>query len=410
MRRAKIGQGWGVAVLWLSLVQLVVLVGACRKEMLPQQTDVQHVEDFTPTPGLAGVYVLNGGGVGSNETTLDFLDFSNGSYHHNIYAERNHEKNASLGDNGLDMAVHDGRLFISVNKSHRVVVLDAYTAKFLTRLDGINDCRYLAFDSHGNGYVTSYLTPGRNTVAEPRGEVVRFSTKEANLGEITGRVSVGYQPEHMLVVDESDQMFVTCSGMYKRPTCDDRLFELDLKEFRVAGSLKVATNLNLIWRTGTGFWVTARGNMLDQVAECHRFNLTREAGQSKFDALPPRKTGTWELDSRVAQKVLLADGYNDNMVVLSGDVDLNTLRFLNPTFLRLNIKGPRIEPLKLDETAAEIENPVSLSVAPNGDIFIGDAKNYNSSGMLYCFDKTGKRKWKVRTGIIPTRIVFLPKK
>ena len=43
----------------------------------------------------------------------------------------------------------------------------------------------------------------------------------------------------------------------------------------------------------------------------------------------------------------------------------------------------------------------------SGDIFVTDAKNYVSSGTLYCFDKHGKKKWSVRTGDIPAHITFL---
>lgn len=414
MKRKSRSNGWGIAVLWLCLVQLLVLAGGCRKEVLPPKSEVESVEGFSKSAGYAGVYVLNSGGEGSNETTLDFLDFADGTYHRNIYAENNPDKVASLGDNGVDLAVHEGRLYISVNKSHRVEILDAYTAKHLARVSGINDSRYFAFDDKGNGYVTSYLAPGRNSVAEPRGEVVRFSTQDGSLGEITGRVSVGYQPEHMLVLSETGQMFVTCSGMYNRPQCDDRLYEVDLNGFRVSGSLKIATNLDLITPASTGvIWVSARGNMLDQSPCVHKLSLKREEvdGQllDRYDVYLMKNT-KGETDSQVDVKILLIDGMDDRAkVALCGELDLNTRRFINTSFNRVNTINGRLTPLEL-EVADQIQSPVSLAVADNGDIYVGDAKNYNSSGMLYCFDRNGKLKWKVRTGIIPTKIVFLPAK
>jgi outer membrane protein assembly factor BamB len=53
----------------------------------------------------------------------------------------------------------------------------------------------------------------------------------------------------------------------------------------------------------------------------------------------------------------------------------------------------------------------SFPATVNGDNVIAftDAKNYVSSGTLYCYDKNGIRKWGVRTGDIPAHMVFLYK-
>ena len=42
----------------------------------------------------AGLYLLNEGNMGSNKCTLDFVDFENGYYVRNLYAE----KNPNVGD------------------------------------------------------------------------------------------------------------------------------------------------------------------------------------------------------------------------------------------------------------------------------------------------------------------------
>jgi DNA-binding beta-propeller fold protein YncE len=52
--------------------------------------------------------------------------------------------------------------------------------------------------------------------------------------------------------------------------------------------------------------------------------------------------------------------------------------------------------------------PYGVAVNPvNKDIFVTDAKDYVSSGTLYCFDKTGKKKWSVVTGDIPGHFAFV---
>jgi DNA-binding beta-propeller fold protein YncE len=61
-----------------------------------------------------------------------------------------------------------------------------------------------------------------------------------------------------------------------------------------------------------------------------------------------------------------------------------------------------------DGTEKTIKMPYGVAVNPvNKDIFVTDAKDYVSSGTLYCFDKTGKKKWSVTTGDIPGHFAFI---
>ena len=63
-----------------------------------------------------------------------------------------------------------------------------------------------------------------------------------------------------------------------------------------------------------------------------------------------------------------------------------------------------------DGTEKSITIPYGIAIHPEtGDIYVTDAKNYVSSGTLYCFDRYGKKKWSVRTGDIPAHMVFLNK-
>ena len=62
-----------------------------------------------------------------------------------------------------------------------------------------------------------------------------------------------------------------------------------------------------------------------------------------------------------------------------------------------------------DGTDREIEKPYGIMVHPETkDIFITDAGNYVTPGVLYCFDKEGKKKWSVVTGNIPGHFALLP--
>ena len=62
-----------------------------------------------------------------------------------------------------------------------------------------------------------------------------------------------------------------------------------------------------------------------------------------------------------------------------------------------------------DGTDKQIEKPYGIMVDPETkDIYITDAGNYVTPGILYCFDKEGKKKWSVRAGNIPGHFALLP--
>jgi DNA-binding beta-propeller fold protein YncE len=57
-----------------------------------------------------------------------------------------------------------------------------------------------------------------------------------------------------------------------------------------------------------------------------------------------------------------------------------------------------------------IVNPYALDVDPaTGDVYVGDAKDYVSSGEVFCFDKNGKKKFSfnVTPGISPIKTVLI---
>ena len=87
--------------------------------------------------------------------------------------------------------------------------------------------------------------------------------------------------------------------------------------------------------------------------------------------------------------------YTGSNTISYGIIDIRTHQRVSENFIT-------------DGTEKEITIPYGIAIHPEtGDIFVTDAKNYVSSGTLYCFDRRGRKKWSVRTGDIPAHITFL---
>lgn len=374
------------------LICLLALVGACRHDEIVVPTEYDIINDPpAPDSKIRGFYLLNEGNMGSNKCTLDFLDYRTGTYARNLYAERNPNVIKELGDVGNDIAVYGSKLYIVVNCSHKVEVLDARSGVRLGQVD-IPNCRYIRFH-RGKAYVSTYVGPVLIDPDAPKGAVYEVDTLSL---AVTRRVTVGYQPEEMEIMD--DYMYVANSGGYRAPVYDNTLSVIQMIDFKKVESITVDINLHRVRQDRLKqLWVTSRGDYKQRPARL--FVLTKRPG---FNQMQVSDT----LDVAVSDMAIRGDSlyyittqwsdYSQTNTVGYGIIDIRTHKVVADNFIT-------------DGTEREITIPYSIAIHPEtGDIFITDAKNYVSSGTLYCFSPDGRKKWSVRTGDIPAHIAFLP--
>lgn len=360
------------------ILGMLALLASCRHDemVFPSES-----EETGGGKGKGGMYVLNEGNMGSNKSTLDYYDFSTGIYHRNIYAERNPNEVMELGDVGNDIAIYGSKLYITVNCSHKVEVLEAATARKIKQIDVAN-CRFLAFEG-GNAYVSSYIGPVGVDPNSPRGGVVRIDTASLT---VTGQVEVGYQPEEMAVADGF--LFVANSGGYRPPEYDNTITVIDLKTFTPTYNITTEINLHRLKKDRYGnLWATSRGNNADipsSLIKISKFPDGKYAPAKKFD--------------------IACDNFalkGDSLLYFgqrNGKYTYGTLDILS---------GEELGSFISSTTAGKIIRPYGIAVRPEtGNIFITDAKNYVSSGTLYCLSTQGEELWNAKTGDIPTAMAF----
>ncbi len=88
-------------VLPLILILSALLFTGCREDevVVPTEYEVLPVVK-ADDDNVVGMYLLNEGNMGSNKCTLDYLDYVQGYYVRNLYAERNPTVVKQLGDVG----------------------------------------------------------------------------------------------------------------------------------------------------------------------------------------------------------------------------------------------------------------------------------------------------------------------
>ena len=375
--------------MWLLLV---LLVTACRTDemVIPSEYDRLPI-GATPGCDPIGMYVLNEGNMGSNKASIDYVDFENGLYARNLYAERNPTVIKELGDVGNDLQIYGSKLYAVLNSSHKVEVMDARTLVRIGQID-IANCRSINFDK-GNAYVTSYVGP---IAIDPNAQPGAVYCVDTATLAITGKCTVGYQPEELTFIDR--HIYIANSGGYRKPNYDNTISVVDMTTMRQVQKIAVAPNLHRIRKDAYGrLWVSSRG---DEASIPSRLFVLERKEPTSYEMIV---TDTLDIpcsdmfmsgDSLYFYSLAWSDKLERN-VIAYGIVDVRTKQLITDSFIT-------------DGTETDIEKPYGVAVNPtNGDIYVTDGKNYVSSGTVHCYTREGKRKWSMRAGDIPAHMVFL---
>ena len=359
---------------------------SCREDdviFIPEEVQVSNPE-FSE---VGGFYLLNEGNMGSNKCTLDYYDFSTGIYTRNIYGNANPNVPKELGDVGNDLKVYGNRLYAVINCSNKVEVMDKSTAKRIGQVD-IPNCRYIAFHK-GYAYVTSYAGP---VVIDPEYDQIGYVAKvdTASL-QVVAQCLVGYQPDDIEIVE--DKIYVANSGGYRVPNYERTVSVIDIETFKVEETIDVDINLSrLVADKHGGLWIATRGDYYQVESSLYCYDVRKRRIVKHLDV--PVSNMCIEGDSIYVVSSAWSNVTMSNRVTFAV-IDVTKQEQVSENFIT-------------DGTEAEIKAPYGVSVNPiSHDIYITDARNMVNPGYLHCYDRTGVRKWSVRTGDVPAHIAFL---
>ncbi len=382
-------------ILYVLLATAMLLTSCRGKEPVQPDPEVDPVTPPDASAECEGFYLLNQGNMGSNKATLDYFSYTTGTYSRNIYPDRNPGVVKELGDVGNDLQIYGGKMYAVINCSNLVEIMDAATAVHITAIS-IPNCRYIAF-YNGKAYVTSYA--GAKSIGDEEiGYVAEIDTVTLTL---TGRrCNVGYNPDGIAVLD--GKAYVANSGGYLQPEYDDRLSIIDLASMTEIKKVEhLLTNMDRVAVSSDGLlYITSRGNY-------HAY----PQHDPPLPYIPPTviawdpKTETIVKDYGIGASNIWMSG--DSCYVIYTD-------FMSETGYKIiNTKAKAVvsENFIKDGTDAKIRVPYAIGVYRHaGEFMIGDATDFVSPGVLYCFNADGTLKWKADTGDIPACIAFLRKK
>ena len=337
-------------------IALAALAG-CEKENTSEQR-------FTGIDIEAGdnssLFILNQGAFPA-ASTLDVLNLSTMEYTADIFAAANPDIPLGMGNTGNDMAVIGGRLWVLMNASNCVAVLDLSTGKLLRSIP-VDSPRYIVLKGD-YAYVSSYGAAVYGGTPA-KGKVYRIGKEDFSVSS----VEAGYQPEGLTVLGE--KLYVANSGGFNAQK-DNTVSVIDLATFTLANTLSLpVSNLCRLFTAGGKMWVS-----------------TYAIYDSSYNFVAAASLGS--LDENGAYSAV--EGVSPDAVSLCG----NTLYAVSGSSLaRVDTASGKVDFAEL----GDLGYVSGMAVNPStGDIYLAQG-NYTGDSRLTCLSSSLERQWDLATG------------
>jgi len=348
---------------------LLVLIFASCDDLFDKNKNGSEITVKEPTE----LFVLSEGLFNNNNSTLAKYNLETGTMSSDFFATVNHR---GLGDTANDMGIYGSKLYVVVNVSGCVEVIDANTGNSLKQIKIVNnqntsrEPRAIAF-SGKKAYVCNF-----------DGTIVRIDTTSL---EIDATLTCGNNPDGICVAN--GKLYVSNSGGLNFPVFDKTVSVIDLISFTEIKKITTGINPGDLKADSQGnVYLIARGNYSSVSSRLQKISKSNDAVIS-FDSIP---CAGFAINNDTAYI------YNYDWSTFSCSVvsfNCKTDKVINKNFISDN---------------TNIISPYGIDVNPfNSDVYITDAKNYTTAGDVFCFDKKGKLKFKLNeTGINPNKVVF----
>jgi hypothetical protein len=327
----------------------------CKKEVDPENS---------PSVLKGGMLVLNEGLFQLNNSSLTWVDFTNGTSNDQFFTQK---AGRLLGDTGNEMLRYGNKIYIVVNVSSTIEVLDAVTG---------NTIKQVTMQANGNS-------------KQPRS--IRFFGSKAFIScfdgfvdvmdtatfQIESRIPVGLNPDQMTI--SGPYLFVSNSGGLNAPTMDSTISVIDLIAKTELTKITVGKNPGSIVTDYEGdVYVVTRGN---------------------YTTIPSRLK---KIDP------------NEFIVLDSYTFDVSKVALMNNRLLILNNNKLMLFNTDTDELINEnfINNPTITTLSnmyfrsSSQNIYLFDSKGYTNTGDILKYSVSGDFLSLYHVGLNPNSILI----
>jgi hypothetical protein len=342
---------------------ILVLLFSCKKPTLNQ--------DEVPTTITNSFLVLNEGLFQHNNSTLTYFNWNTHQQHDNIFEAKN---GWGMGDTGNDMGIYGEKLFIVMNNSHVVHVLNRHSGRLLEQIhlheNGIGASpRNLAF-FQGKVYVSAF-----------NGYLYKIDTTSLH---VENKIQLGTNPDQMCVVQ--NELWVSNSGGLTT-VGDSTVSIVDLSSFTEIQKVVVGLNPgSLVYDDMGTVYAVSRGNYMGILSKIVKLDASsKSVVMSENRAISSLRFWDGQLfamgyhfeTSSSSIHLINADDLSEQSANLIGHIPLQTLY----GFEKLTVFGQEV-------------------------LVLLDAKQYIHQGNVVVCDLNFNVLFEFKVGLNPCKVVF----
>lgn len=361
-----------------ALILSFALVG-CNSD-----PDMPNGDEITDTQQ---VFVLNSGGNGKANASLDVYFPASKKQAFGVFRAAN---NIGLGDTAQSIQVRGDGIWICVNSSQVIYHIDAKTHKILGQIKDISKPRHIYFVSDTKAYVSHFEDPNI-TIINPKtyqkiGTIETFMTK----------LPAGTPADNF-----STEMFVEVPGGKVLVNCwsyQESVLLIDTATDKVEKTIKVGMQPNSMAMDKNGLvWVICGGMTWadpEMTPSIYTIDPKEDYKAAKFGDVP-------EIEGLLYQDV-------KNLVM---NRDGESFLFSNNSHIYKMSITDKVIPSEPFIMIPRDHFAYTLAIAPNGEIYVGDAIDYRQEGTIIRYSADGKSRLdQFYTGVIPAGFAFYDSK
>jgi YVTN family beta-propeller protein len=319
-----------------------------------------------------GLLVLHEGLFQQNNSKLSWLNLSDFSFYADLFSAKN---NRYLGDTANDMAIYGGKIYIVVNASSTVEVLDKHSMQSVAQIPmqfngQAQQPRKIAFHQN-KAFVSSF-----------DGYVNVIDTTSLS---VTQRIKVGRNPEGIAVYN--DQLYVANSGGLDFPNYDSTVFCIDLNLMQVTDTVFVGANPgNVLALDNAGIFVVKRGNYGSDPSELIWINPSNQTTESVLQAISgiglssrDNELFVWHFDHGTQQSVVHLLNTSSRQIVHANLI-----------------------------TSADVKTLYGVFPIDSDRFAVCDAQQFVNLGKLLIFNYQGQKLSTTTVALNPNKVIYFP--
>lgn len=267
----------------------------------------------------------------------------------------------ALGDVLQSITEYNGKLFVVVNNSGNIEILDTATYQKTSTISGLTSPRYFCGITNSKAYVSDLFS---NQIA-----IVDLGTNS-----VIGNIITGGWTEEMLLVNDKVYVCRPDTNFILQINATTNIIEDTIIVGKGPSSLVLDSENNL--------WALSSGGINDELGELNQIDPST---------------------NNIIQTMIFGDISNSpNNLKISPDGE--TIYYLNNGVNQLSIYASSLP-------SSSFINPngalfYGLGISPTNDIYVSDAVDYVQSGIVYRYDSTAALVHQFSIGIIPQGFWF----